>query len=311
MIDSMKDTKTISQTKSRKFLKPSFNYARGAKVNIAGIQIDIQSTIPFKTSKKLNCFSSINVHKADISLHIVKSSDIEVPDKTIELDEKMYWSGKSNQKEDISIYLYDPEIDQYTHHLKVSPGWDNALLTSKEEKADVLANFYGSLGEILFRNHLLFHQGLVIHSAAVEWRGKGIIFSAPSGTGKTTQANLWKKYKNAKILNADRPAIRVIEDKSYVYGTIWNGSSKKYSNHSVPLSAIVILEQAQSNTISKLEISEAIKRLMPRCFLPYCHEEIMNLAIDNLEKIITVTPVYLLQCRPDREAVELVYQCLK
>jgi hypothetical protein len=280
-------------------------------IKVAGILIHIISKTSFKISKKLACFSSNESSPIDLNISLINCLDIPIPDNTLLLDEKMQWSRNDSKGQEISIYINEEQTNKAVNQLQVNRRWNNALITYTESNENIISPFLGSLGEILFRNCILFHQGIVIHAAAIEWRGKGIMFSAPSETGKTTQANLWRKNKGAKIINADRPAVRVVDNHSYLYGTLWNGSSSKYRNNSVPLSAIIILEQAKENKIRKLDKREAAARLMPRCFLPYYQEDIMNLALDNIEKIIAVTPVYVLQCRPDKEAVELVYQCVK
>jgi hypothetical protein len=280
-------------------------------ISIAGIPMEISSKAPFKITRRLKRFLSNETKQFGLKVSLGYSNNFQLPGNAQIIDDMLYWSNGDKRDDEITIAICDPETNQVNDHLKVNKEWDNAVITSRSTKKGVLYPFYESLGEIIFRNCLLFHHGIVIHAAAIECDGLGLLFSAPSGTGKTTQANLWKKYKKAKIINADRPAIRVIGSEPFVYGTLWNGSSKKCSNRSVPLSAIVLLEQWEDNVICKLEKKEAIERLMPRCFLPYYQEDIMNLALDNIEQIINQTPVYLLKCRPDLEAVELVYQCVK
>jgi hypothetical protein len=281
------------------------------QLNIAGILININSSDSFKINKELECFFSSGKQDTDVLVSLESCIEIPFPDSTLLLDERMKWFHNPNKDKKFSIYIYGRELNSAIYRLQVNSTWDEADITYLKNDSDIISSFIGPIGEILFRNRILFHQGIVIHAAAIEWEGKGILFSAPSGTGKTTQANLWRKYKKAEILNADRPAIRVLDNLPYIYGTPWNGSSPKCKNHYVPLSTIVMLEQAEKNSIRRLEGKEAISHMMPRCFLPYYDEDIMNLAIDNLEKIIAVTPVYLLQCRPDKEAMEMVYQCVR
>lgn len=280
-------------------------------INIAGIQIQLASAVAFKVNKKINCFSSAACQAADLTVSLISCEEIRLPENSLAMDEIMYWNRDPDKAENTSIYIKEPETGKIVYRLLADKVWKKAEISYCQDKRNILTPFLESLGEILFRNSLLFHQGIVIHAAAIEWEGQGIIFSAPSGTGKTTQANLWRKYKGARIINADRPAVRAGDNKAYVYGTLWNGSSEKYKNRSLPLTGIILLEQAKENSIRRLDPKEAAARLMPRCFLPYYEEEIMELAFQNIEKIIAVTPVYLLKCRPDGEAVEIVYQCLK
>jgi hypothetical protein len=281
------------------------------QLNIAGMLINIDSSDSFKINKELECFSTFSNQDADLNVIFESCLEISIPNSTLLLDERMKWFVSSDKEKNFSIFIHGRETNSAIYCLQVNNTWKEAVITYLKNDPDNIASFLGPIGEILFRNRILFHQGIVIHAAAIEWEGKGILFSAPSGTGKTTQANLWKRYRGAKILNADRPAIRVLDKEPYIYGTPWNGSSTKYKNHSVPLSAIIMLVQAKENSIRKLDRKEAISIMMPRCFLPYYDEDIMNLAIDNLENIIAATPVYLLQCRPDKEAMEMVYQCVR
>ena len=280
------------------------------KLDIAGVLIEINSDIEDKFGR-FEEFSYSYHEKPHMKVSMSKSDAIQKPEGKLMLNEKIIWIQKLQDKK-ICIYVCTEErIDGILAKLEVGDNWIyNSIIYLKNNLfgKNVLK---GIFGQIMFNNRILFFNGLVIHASAIECEGKGIMFSAPSETGKSTQANLWKIYKGAEVMNGDRPAVRVIEGQSYVYGTPWSGSSSDFINKRAPLSAIIILEQAEENSIYRLSNHEAILRLMPRCFLPYFDNELMNIAINNLEMIITTTIVYLLKCRPDREAVELVYQCVK
>lgn len=280
------------------------------KFDIAGILISVEADDEGEY-KRLKSFYSNSCRAADIIVDIFGCEEIKDSTGNSSANEGIRWERGSKDGKNISLYLYKHNSDEVAFKLDTHENWDCAHLYYNKKYFDGKYAFTGPVGEILFRNRILFHSGIVIHASAIEWNGRGIIFTAPSGTGKSTQANLWKKYKKAKVLNGDRPAIRVIEHQPYVYGTPWSGSSPEFVNAAVPLFAVIILEQSKDNKIYRLSKEEALLRLMPRCFLPYYHENLMNLALNNLEEIIVTTPVYLLSCRPDREAVELVYECLK
>lgn len=166
---------------------------------------------------------------------------------------------------------------------------------------------------IAFRNLLVLKDGLQIHCASIEYEGMGLIFSAPSGTGKSTHVGLWRELYGSKvtIINEDRPAIRYINNVPMLCGTPWSGTSDNFENKTVPLNNIIILEQAKTNSIERLDATRALPMLAPRCFLPYFDRDLMNTALIILEKLVHDVPVYLLKCRPDYEAVELVRKCLK
>ena len=109
----------------------------------------------------------------------------------------------------------------------------------------------------------------VFHGAAIEYDGSAYLFTAPSGTGKTTHINLWHKYLGDKvdIINGDKPIISV-DKTSTVYGTPWAGKEGYQRNASAPLKAICILKQGKENKITKLELAEAVNHLMRQVYLP-------------------------------------------
>ncbi len=174
----------------------------------------------------------------------------------------------------------------------------------------MLHPFEKSIGEVVFRTSILLHDGIVVHSAGIDCNGNGILFSAPSGTGKSTQANLWKQYRNANILNGDRAALRIINGRVYIFGTPWSGSSNENMDSRAPLKGIFFLQQAKENSLRLLTPSEALSYMLPRCFLPYGCEDLMDLALKNIEQILNKVPAYLFRCLPDYEAVEMVSNCL-
>jgi hypothetical protein len=279
------------------------------KIDIAGVLLDINTEDSYST---LVPFTSLSKEEPNINISFIDSDYIPEPEGPVLLDEKIKWYRNSDNQQDISICIYNIGTKVINSIMHVDRLWEKANITyaGKNSHSSTMA---GPLGELLVRNKIIFFQGMALHAAAIEWEGKGIIFSAPSGTGKSTQANLWVKYKEAIVINGDRSIIRAVEDQIYVYGSPWCGSSAQYLNKRAPLKAIVILEQAEENKLKLLDKPEALIRLLPRCFLPYYDDggEVMNKALENVDKIISSIPIYLLKCRPEKEAVDLVYECVK
>ena len=154
-------------------------------------------------------------------------------------------------------------------------------------------------------------QALILHASFIKWRKKGILFSAPSSTGKSTQADLWQKYLGAEIINGDRAGIRKKDGVWRAYGLPYAGSSKIYRNESATLSAIVVLEQAEENCICPLGKTEAVARLLPEFSLHRWNATFMNEAMDLIAEIVEDVPVYLLKCRPDKQAVEILRETIE
>jgi hypothetical protein len=280
-------------------------------LDIAGIRMGID-TRDKMANTTLEPFCSSSTEMPEISVFFSSADVIPEPDSRLLLDDKIKWYSSLADRDDISICIYKPCTNEISSIMHVDQQWENAIITyvgcNPENKM-----IAGPLGEILFRNNLLFNEGIMIHAAAIEWEGKGIMFSAPSGTGKSTQADLWKLYKGAAVLNGDRSIVRMHEEQAFVYGSPWCGSSGQYLNKRSPLSAIVILKQAKKNELRLLDEQEALFYLLPRCFLPYYDDggEVMDNALKILAGIIMTTRVFLLKCRPDKEAVEMVYECVR
>lgn len=153
---------------------------------------------------------------------------------------------------------------------------------------------------------LLKIRGFILHASFIQWRNKGILFTAPSGTGKTTQAELWEVYENAKILNGDRAGIRKADGIWQASGLPFAGSSRIYRNESADIAAIIVLRQAKENSIRRLKTMEAVRCLYPEITVHQWDEEQVNEVLSILQELVMDIPVYMLQCLPDRDAVKLV-----
>ena len=148
---------------------------------------------------------------------------------------------------------------------------------------------------------------LFMHASVVDVGGNGIIFAGCSGVGKTTQAELWQRYKGADIINGDKAFVRYADSGFYACGCPWKGSSEYCLNTKTALKGIVVLRQANENRITRLDAAKAIELFMPHIFLPHWDTECLQNALGTLDKLTQEIPVWLLECRPDEEAVKLTY----
>lgn len=154
-------------------------------------------------------------------------------------------------------------------------------------------------------------KGLMLHSSFIRWKENGILFTAPSGTGKSTQAELWEKFEGADILNGDRSAVRKDEKGNWqAYGLPYAGSSGIYRNEKAPLRTIIVLRQAKENRIRRLKALEIIENLYPETTIHHWEKEFIEQALTLLTELAGTVPFYLLECRPDRGAVETVKNVL-
>lgn len=159
-------------------------------------------------------------------------------------------------------------------------------------------------------NFLLRFEGFMLHASLVDWAGKGILFCAPSGTGKSTQAELWRLHTGSQILNGDRAGIRCEDGVWMAWGLPYAGSSGIYRNRSVPVRAVVLLSQGRENAIARVSPLTAFRGLLPQCNAQRWDGGFMNRLTGVLAQLIESVPVYQLACKPDLSAVELLRDTL-
>ena len=157
---------------------------------------------------------------------------------------------------------------------------------------------------------LIHNQHLIFHASYIKVQDKGIIFIAPSGTGKSTQAELWEKYRGAEIINGDKACIHV-KDQPTVHGVPFDGTSGICKDISCPLAGIVVLEQAKDNTVERLRSVLAIRALFSNVFVGRSIPDEWNKALELIMKLIDCVPIYHLKCTADERAVETLERVLE
>jgi hypothetical protein len=157
-----------------------------------------------------------------------------------------------------------------------------------------------------FEGNVLYKGGIVLHGAAIETCGSGIVFTGVSGAGKSTQARLWRAYRNALILNGDCPAIRLSDGIPKVYGTPWCGTSGECVNRAAKLKAVVLVKQGESNALRELTRNDAFLALLANVLRSNFDDHALDLSIVNISGIIGRIRVYELTCTVGEQAVELL-----
>ena len=157
-------------------------------------------------------------------------------------------------------------------------------------------------------NHFYRKGVLHLHSSFVLCQGKALLFTGPSGIGKTTQAELWRDFQGARIINGDAALLRRMEDGWWAFGTPVHGSSPYCENEQAPIVALVMLKQGKENKLTKLDSFSAVTSCLPEFYRPQMDEETAEVFWKSVDSLFREVPVYRLTCRPDREATELVKQ---
>lgn len=151
-------------------------------------------------------------------------------------------------------------------------------------------------------------NGIIFHSSAIMVDGKAYLFTAPSGTGKSTHTRLWRELlgDRAVMVNDDKPIIRYIDGKFYVYGTPWNGKHHLDTNCRAEIKAICKIEQAKENSISKASTAEMLLTIFNQTIRPEDPAQ-MDRLLNLTDKLLTQVELYKLGCNISKEAAELSY----
>lgn len=159
-----------------------------------------------------------------------------------------------------------------------------------------------------FYRELLNHNGIMLHSSCVEKDGYAYLFSARSGTGKSTHTHLWlKNLSNTRIINDDKPALICDNEKWYACGTPFSGKTDENLDVKVPVRAIVFLHRSDKNEVKKLAPHLAIGQFLSQTVHPK-EKALAEKMLENLDLLLKKVPVFSLGCNLDDEAAIVAYE---
>lgn len=151
---------------------------------------------------------------------------------------------------------------------------------------------------------MLEKQRLILHASCVRTLLGGILFSGPSGIGKSTQAKLWCAHRGGEMINGDRTILSCDGDKWLGWGSPYAGSSRCYVNDSVSVRCVVMLKQAKSNSICRLGSGEAFRKIFSGLTVYSWDRTYTERACDLALQLVKQVPVYEFSCTADVSAVE-------
>jgi len=190
---------------------------------------------------------------------------------------------------------------------------ENRWLVGEDEKSDAFLEFQSLM--LATGNELLMRDRALFHGAALCWKGRAWILTAPSGTGKTTQLRHWRKLlkREMKIINGDKPLLVMQDDRTVLAcSSPWRGKERYgQRNLCAPLGGIILLEQGDHNEIMRLAADDAVIPLFTE-FVSYPeNEEQIRCQANILEQILRKVPVWKLVNLGDEESAALTLEVLK
>lgn len=279
---------------------------------IGGVPFSVETPVPFEEMMPYSLFSK---EWAEPEIRYIFSYVERLPEpKGKRVFENSYYTAYSDGTAD---YRY---VGFFKDGMALDPEY--ALAVLKKDEQDTVRISIPQDRDVPMKAALIYRTlcleqtlvrkgGIILHSSFIEKDGKGILFTAPSGVGKSTQAELWRKHRGAFVVNGDCSVIREGEDGFRAFGLPFSGTSGICHNRDCPLRAVVSLTQAPKNRVTRLTGAQAFKVFYEGAKLSMWSREDAARATDIIGSFAKSIPVFRLDCLPDVSAVETLEQALE
>ena len=150
-------------------------------------------------------------------------------------------------------------------------------------------------------------DAIVFHGAVLEYGGVAYAVTAHSGVGKTTHTRIWLSEfgDEVKILNGDKPILRLIDGKPYACSTPWMGKEGYGYNAIRSLGGIAFLARGIENKSRKIAPSDAVMRFMNQVYLSKGNILTLTKSMRVVDGILSLTPLYELECNMQPDAAHV------
>lgn len=220
------------------------------------------------------------------------------------------------------VYLSDDGKTQTRYVGAVGETTAGAYLCIQRNERETLVQYKGTrittktvLSSLEAEHLITVHAGILLHASCIRYENRAILFTAPSGTGKSTQADLWSAHRHAELINGDRAAVFAPEIETNgvirVRGIPYAGSSGVARCADLPLWAIVYLSQAKENTVRRLTGQAAFRAVWEGCSVNTWSKDDVTAAADTVMRLVSGVPVLSLACTKDVRAVETLEHALE
>lgn len=266
-------------------------YCRDIKINSAFVPFQVHDKDPdcvvrFHENEELKFYKGKQLF-SDVSLEVLKTEEGFI---------RQYWEAKENY---LPYAVNHIGKDGKTAEIEYLPRFWEAF--------DATRNSFSHIG---LEELLLYHQRIILHASFVDYAGNGILFSGPSGIGKSTQADLWKENTGAEIINGDRPILGVKNGVWTAWGSPYAGSSGYHVQKNAPMKAIVILAQGNDNCVQYLRGREAVSAIFSQITINSWNQNNVEHILDLVMDLASAVPVLRLECTPDVRAIEVLKEYL-
>lgn len=238
--------------------------------SFGGILIEVRSSIPLKVGPKYDLFAVESVHAPDYIIEIIPMQERQ-----------------------------SPAVCRST------PGNGEATYIRVELNSAAISKL--SLGRLFTMAEIpylfLDHEAFILHASYILREGKAVLFTAPSGVGKSTQAGFWHDCCGTEVINGDRVLITRNDDQYFANGIYLTGKSGLCQNVTAPIDQIILLEQGQKNELREIRPYELFLRVLCQCTYNMNAEVQCSAITGLLEDLFKSVPVHCYRCRNHVDSV--------
>ena len=217
--------------------------------------------------------------------------------------------------------IYENTIKRLFPYITNSENYDFEISLTEDEKNSLDENGFSTTTTAVTEDSIILqrlcctilesYNGFFFHSSSVMVDGNAYVFSAPSGTGKSTHTALWRKYfgDKAVMINDDKPIIRKHNGSFYIYGTPWMGKSNIGNNIKAPVKAIYFLERSKENSAVKVSTGSVFREILEATVVPQ-NKATMHTLLSTLDEFFSTTQIFKLKCNMDIDAVKTAFNAV-
>lgn len=279
------------------------------KVKIGNTIFHINTPLEIQWRKEETDFFSHDIYENFIDINIKVVNNLPLINEKILYQNESLMIGLDQNDREIRTYIAAFMINKPVYAQSIII--DNHIIIYYLEKTRLWNNPNIRIWNFLHMEKILLDSDtLILHCSYMTHNNKAILFSAPSGTGKTTQAKLWEKNYHSTIINGDKCLL--IKDKNmwYAYGYPFHGSADECVNEKYPICAIIVVRQSQKDYIEEISLGHQISSLYSEVTVNNWDSDSINKTIDLITDICTHVNVIKQHCTMKDTASTTLYNYL-
>lgn len=282
------------------FLLPDLKYR--LNLEISGVSLNIHSFQQWQENASFLPFIK-EVDKPDYTVVFNLVDELPAFSETVLHEDFCYRVHPDDQIGFVRTFFDAPRDDTPYAVARYDHSGGNIQIDCLPKGKHCVSEMHNSFFHIGFESILIHRKRFCFHAACVDTPLGGLLFSGPSGIGKSTQANLWQEHRGAKQINGDRPILSEENGRWLAWGSPYAGSSHCHINENCPVTAIIMLQQAKTCSLQRLSVPEAFRAVWSGMTVHNWDRGFVEAAVDLTMNLVGSVPVFKFNCTPDADAV--------